>query len=84
MMQPATPTPAPAATPTPAAPSPEAIRADWQQKIDAVKASGPHGSCDLYVGSKWNDPVEYDLCETRNAKIKALEQEMERALAGRN
>jgi hypothetical protein len=76
--------PAPVSAPPPQpAESAEEIRKRWMQKIDAVKASGPHGSCDLVVGSKWEDPSEYDLCEENNAKIKSLEQEMERKLADR-
>jgi len=77
---PAAPAPVPAATPAPARKSPEEIRAHWTRQIDAVKNAGPHGSCDLVVGSRWEDPPEYDLCEENNAKIKALEQEMKRAL----
>lgn len=81
--RPAAPAPAPATMPAPARKSPEEIREHWTRQIDAVKNSGPHGSCDLNVGNKWEDPAEYDLCEERNEKIKALEQKMERALADR-
>lgn len=75
--------PTPAATPAPARKSPDEIRAYWTRKIDAVKDAGPHGSCGFVVGDKWEDPAEYDICEANNAKIKALQQEMERALADR-
>lgn len=74
---------APAATPAPARKSPEEIREYWTRQIEAVKNSGPYGSCDLVVGNRWEDPPEYDNCEANNSKIKALEEKMERALADR-
>lgn len=58
------------------------IKRDWNKRIDAIKESGPHGSCTLWVGDKWEYPVEYDACEDRNAKIKSLQSQMERDLAG--
>ena len=79
----AAPAPSPAATPAPARKSPEEIREYWARQIDSVKNSGPHGSCDLVVGSKWDDPAEYDICEANNKKIEDLEKKMEAALAGR-
>jgi len=62
--------------------SPAEIKREWNQKIDLVKDTGPHGNCDLFVGSKWEDPPEYDACEERNDKIKLLRLQMERELAG--